>query len=85
MTSRDQFESWWESERYDEELSRIKGGIMFNRIKANMFLAWQASRNVEIDLPDKVFAEDDFDTGHNCGIDYCVEAIRSAGFKVKGG
>jgi hypothetical protein len=27
--------------------------------------------------------EDEFDKGHNCAIDYCAEAIRSVGIKVK--
>lgn len=84
MTSREQFEAWWERELYDDKLSKVKG-IMFNRIKANMFIAWQASRNFEIKLPDKVFVEDEFDKGHNFGIEYCAEAIVKAGFKVKGG
>ncbi|EJC1153967.1 hypothetical protein MYA08_001871 [Cronobacter sakazakii] len=47
--------------------------------------AWQASRAaVEIELDDKVMVEDEFDKGHNCAIDYCAEAIRAAGLKVKG-
>lgn len=46
---------------------------------------WVASRNVEIELPDKVFVEDEFDKGHNFGIEYCAEAIAEAGFRVKGG
>ncbi len=42
MTSRERFEAWWEQEKYDDKLNCITG-IMFNRIKANMFLSWQAS------------------------------------------
>ena len=42
MTSREKFEAWWEQEKYDDKLNCITG-IMFNRIKANMFLSWQAS------------------------------------------
>ncbi|EEX2765658.1 hypothetical protein R7503_001429 [Escherichia coli] len=46
--------------------------------------AWQASREaIEIKLDDKVMVEDEFDKGHNCAIDYCADAIRSAGIKVK--
>lgn len=46
--------------------------------------SWQASREtIEIKLDDKVMVEDDFDKGHNCAIDYCAEAIRAAGIKVK--
>lgn len=46
--------------------------------------AWKASRAaIEIKLDDKVMVEDEFDSGHNCAIDYCKEAIRAAGIKVK--
>ncbi|EOC1267542.1 hypothetical protein ACI09D_002664 [Cronobacter malonaticus] len=49
------------------------------------WIAWQASRAaVEIELDDKVMVEDEFDKGHNYAIDYCAEAIRAAGLKVKG-
>ncbi|EPM3638944.1 hypothetical protein ACTLMW_002779 [Enterobacter roggenkampii] len=46
--------------------------------------AWSASRAaIEIKLDDKVMVEDEFDKGHNCAIDYCAEAIRAAGLKIK--
>lgn len=52
MTSREKFEAWWEQEKYDDKLSYITG-IMFNRIKANMFLSWEAaSREQEQKLTD---------------------------------
>ncbi|ECI2712770.1 hypothetical protein AL992_12600 [Salmonella enterica subsp. enterica] len=45
---------------------------------------WNLSRAaIEIKLDDKVMVEDEFDKGHNCAIDYCAEAIRAAGIKVK--
>ncbi|WP_407732255.1 hypothetical protein ACJJVG_05855 [Pseudocitrobacter faecalis] len=45
---------------------------------------WQGSRAaIEIKLDDKVMVEDEFDKGHNCAIDYCAEAIRAAGIKVR--
>lgn len=48
------------------------------------WILWQASRAaIEIKLDDKVMVEDEFDKGHNCAIDYCADAIRSAGLKVK--
>ena len=48
------------------------------------WVGWQASRAaIEIKLDDKVMVEDEFDKGHNCAIDYCAEAIRAAGIKVK--
>lgn len=42
MNTKEQFEAWWESEGYDDKLNYVHG-IMFNRIKANMFLSWQAA------------------------------------------
>ncbi|PNM17420.1 hypothetical protein A6J63_015730 [Yersinia enterocolitica] len=46
---------------------------------------WKASReSIEVELPEKVLEEDDFDTGHNCAIDYCAEALRTVGIRVKG-
>ncbi|WP_312330386.1 hypothetical protein [Atlantibacter hermannii] len=49
---------------------------------------WEAFRDsraaIEIELPDKVMVEDEFDNGHNCAIDYCADAIRAAGLTVKG-
>jgi len=47
--------------------------------------AWQASRTaLVVSLPDKVLVEDDFDSGHNCAIDYCSDAISALGIAVKG-
>ena len=52
MTSREKFEAWWEQEKYDDKLNYITG-IMFNRIKVNMFLSWKAaSREQEQKLTD---------------------------------
>ncbi len=46
---------------------------------------WADSRAaIEIELPDKVMVEDEFDNGHNCAIDYCADAICAAGLTVKG-
>ncbi|HIC6634062.1 TPA: hypothetical protein ACW331_000837 [Salmonella enterica subsp. enterica] len=53
MTSREKFEAWWEQEKYDAKLNYVTG-IMFNRIKANMFLSWEAaSREQEQKLTDQ--------------------------------
>ena len=50
-----------------------------------LWRGWQASRaSIEIELPDKVMVEDEFDNGHNCAIEYCADAIRAAGLTVKG-
>lgn len=77
--SRKAFESWFEN---------YHGIKASNSGYANMiemhWQAWKASREaIEIKLDDKVMAEDEFDKGHNCAIDYCAEAIRAAGIKVK--
>lgn len=81
MKTTEQFEDWWKSvyeDSYDK--SNVSSMIM----KAVAWTAWQASRAaIEIKLDDKVMVEDEFDKGHNCAIDYCAEAIRSAGIKVK--
>lgn len=71
-----QFENWWSKEKSqftdDDELKNFS------------WVIWRASRAaIEIKLDDKVMVEDEFDAGHNCAIDYCAEAIRAAGIKVK--
>ncbi|HDH0265990.1 TPA: hypothetical protein PIP43_000510 [Klebsiella pneumoniae] len=81
MTSREQFEAWFRKEHEELENSNELSAKVMKMIACH---AWQASRNVEIELPDKVFVEDEFDKGHNFGIEYCAEAIAEAGFKVKG-
>ncbi|HFJ3403728.1 TPA: hypothetical protein ACGUJL_004709 [Salmonella enterica] len=71
-----QFEDWWSKEKSkftdDDELKNFS------------WVIWLASRAaIEIKLDDKVMVEDEFDAGHNCAIDYCADAIRAAGIKVK--
>lgn len=78
-SSREQFEEWVPAmvDGLPENMARIFDDMLFT--------AWQASRAaIEIDLPDKVMVEDEFDIGHNWAIDYCADAIRSAGLTVKG-
>ena len=78
-SSREQFEEWF---------PQMVDGMPENMVKVfdeMLFMAWQASRAaIEIELPDKVMVEDEFDNGHNCAIDYCADAIRTAGLTVKG-
>ena len=78
-SSREQFEEWF---------PQMVGGMPENMVKVfdeMLFMAWQASREaIEIELPDKVMIEDEFDIGHNYAIDYCADAIRDAGITVKG-
>ncbi|WP_368742975.1 hypothetical protein [Enterobacter asburiae] len=81
--SKQKFEKW-----FDEHMYIGSKCIADPATKRRMFCAWiaawQASREaIEIKLDDKVMVEDEFDKGHNCAIDYCAEAIRAAGIKVK--
>ncbi|EQA1580411.1 hypothetical protein V5K30_RS06435 [Enterobacter hormaechei] len=65
-------------------LDRRESGGYSHLATENKWEAWQASRSaIEIKLDDKVMVEDEFDKGHNFAIDYCAEAIRAAGIKVK--
>ncbi|MEP9340074.1 hypothetical protein ABKT96_10010 [Enterobacter kobei] len=76
--SRKAFEQW-----FPEMVEGMPPGMVevFDKM---LFMAWEASRaTIEIKLDDKVMVEDEFDKGHNCAIDYCAEAIRAAGIKVK--
>ncbi|MEP8892307.1 hypothetical protein [Enterobacter roggenkampii] len=76
--SRKAFEQW-----FPEMVEGMPPGMVevFDKM---LFMAWEASRAaIEIKLDDKVMVEDEFDKGHNCAIDYCADAIRAAGIKVK--
>ncbi|QYN65531.1 hypothetical protein HGB43_07540 [Salmonella enterica] len=79
--SRKQFLEW-----FGEEFESINNSEELH-VQAIKMIAWQSwvkSRAaIEIKLDDKVMVEDDFDKGHNCAIDYCADAIRAAGIKVK--
>lgn len=79
--SRKQFLEW-----FGEEFESINNSEELH-VQAIKMIAWQSwvmSRAaIEIKLDDKVMVEDEFDKGHNCAIDYCAEAIRAAGIKVK--
>ncbi|EOF4340077.1 TPA: hypothetical protein ACTY4T_001010 [Enterobacter hormaechei] len=74
--SRKQFLEWWRQPE-QQELRKSCAEGWGEKI-------WSSSRSaIEIKLDDKVMVEDEFDKGHNCAIDYCAEAIRAAGIKVK--
>lgn len=68
-----------------EMVEKDRKGNGYNYKPLNLWWKiWKASREaIEIKLDDKVMVEDEFDKGHNCAIDYCAEAIRAAGIKVK--
>lgn len=81
-SSREQFEKWFKSEHEEVENSQELSAKVMKMIS---WSSWQASRvAIEIELPDKVMVEDEFDNGHNCAIDYCSDAIQAAGLTVKG-
>ena len=83
-SSREQFEEWF-SDGVNEGMKGSPSGDYENLITQTAWMAWQASRAaIEIELPDKIMVEDEFDIGHNCAIDYCADAIRAAGLTVKG-
>ena len=44
----------------------------------------QSRASIVVALPEKVMVEDEYDRGHNYGIEYCEEAIRSIGLSIKG-
>lgn len=78
--SRKAYEAWFKS-RYGSLSIPPKQRLV---MRTYSWAVWQASRAaIEIKLDDKVMVEDEFDKGHNCAIDYCAEAIRAAGIKVK--
>ena len=83
-SSREQFEEWFSPRKIAMQKSGIST-IRIVRLHKKMLEAWQASRAaIEVELPDKVMVEDEFDDGHNCAIDYCADAIRAVGLTVKG-
>lgn len=80
-SSREQFERWF-GDNFDRP---YYSDDEREDLKVYTFLAWRASRAaIEIELPDKVMVEDEFDIGHNWAIDYCADAIHAAGLTVKG-
>lgn len=84
MTSREQFEAWWNA---DEQEELRKSCAMGWGLKI-----WQASREA-VELPDKKFISEDealipedsdWPDGFNTALEQCAEAIRAAGINVKG-
>ncbi|WP_246107197.1 hypothetical protein [Yersinia kristensenii] len=59
-----------------------------NHLAAGIGIAWifwKLSReSIEVELPEKVFEECEFDRGHNFGIDYCIISLEEAGIRIKG-
>lgn len=92
MTSREQFETAWQKNNECEPMDgweslRCDDGYT-DEIIDGQWWAWQASREaVEVQLPDHRDYEEtlsDHELGFNTGLEFCAEAIRAAGIKVKG-
>ncbi|MGE4808685.1 hypothetical protein AB8982_08040 [Yersinia enterocolitica] len=88
--SREEFEDWL-SHQSGHTIEYIKGqrSVTVDRYCSQYieipYRAWKASReSIEVELPEKVFEEDDFDNGHNCAIEYCYAVLRTAGIRIKG-
>ncbi|HDL7834707.1 TPA: hypothetical protein PXP42_000321 [Yersinia enterocolitica] len=63
----------------------LTGDRYYSKYINTPYQVWKAAReSIEVELPEKVFEEDDFDNGHNCAIEYCSVAIRTAGIRIKG-
>lgn len=83
MDSRAQFERWCATSGFDVE--RGNDGDYNDFATDTAWEGWQASRaTIEVTLPERVMVEDDYDRGHNYGIEYCEEAIIAAGISIKG-
>jgi len=74
-----------DEDQADHMLTKANSGANYSHPEVDLaWIAWKASRAaIEVELPDKVFVEDEFDNGHNCAIGYCAESITSLGLKVK--
>ena len=84
MDSRAQFEEWFKPKKIAMQ-NRGISTVRIVRLCQRQWEAWQASRAViEVDLPEKVMVEDEYDRGHNYGIEYCEEAIIASGLSIKG-
>lgn len=84
MDSQAQFEAWFKPKKIAMQ-NRGISTVRIVRLCQRQWEAWQASRAViEVDLPEKVMVEDEYDRGHNYGIEYCEEAIMASGLSIKG-
>lgn len=86
--SREEFEAWvvtWWPQSKTMIAEKFDDGGYWNMPLQQYFEVWKAAReSIEVELPEKVFEEDDFDNGHNCAIEYCSAALRTAGIRIKG-
>lgn len=88
MTSREQFEVWLRAQPHVLNVGVESDGTYTLHEDRVAWEAWQASRAaVEVQLPDHRDYEEtlsDHELGFNTGLEFCAEAIRAAGIKVKG-
>ncbi len=95
MTSREQFEAWWKTQRAVCQFARegSKNGAYHSKPCQSAWEAWQASREaVEVELPEEMKAREALDKGFMCdyaaGVTDTVVQVRenliAAGIKVKG-
>jgi hypothetical protein len=90
MTSREQFEAWFKPRKERMKNDGI-GTLNIVRYCGMAWVGWQASREaVEVELPEEARcrfkypeAEAQCD-GFNDALSQCLDAIESAGIKVKG-
>jgi hypothetical protein len=78
MTSREQFEKWFKSDYHPDKTGPY--------IKDILYFAWQASRNVEMELPPvEKWRSVDAVRAQNAYRVIVEKELVAAGFKVKGG
>lgn len=78
MTSREKFEKWWAG-------PRVQDAIAERAFKNLAWDAWQASRDEEIELPAAWWVKQGPQELLAYEKQMMLDALRAAGFKVKGG
>lgn len=96
MTSREQFEAWWKTQRAVCQFARegSKNGAYHSKPCQSAWEAWQASREaVEVEIDNHTEFEiehmicldkDGYSVGWIDGRNYAVKQVSAAGIKVKG-
>lgn len=62
-------------------IDKLSGNYNYVQVEWSI---WQASRAVEIDLPDDTTSSEDWQRGYNQGIKDCRNKITESGYKFKG-
>ena len=89
MTSREQFEAWWKTQRAVCQFARegSKNGAYHSKPCQSAWEAWQASREaVEVEIPTRVDCCNVPFAAHswNACLEESASRILAAGIKVKG-